>query len=146
MHQCDPVTALRFIEVRSCNDDRELIRNQVGKGVPKLTTGDGVDTGRWLVEQKNFRLRDQRAHERELLLHASAKTAGQPTRKAVHVEHLEVAVAPFLDVLRRDSSQVAYVANVFGNRQVRIKTEGLREISNLRAGIDRSTIEDLNLA
>ena len=54
---------------------------EFGKQLPELTARHRVDTGRRLVEHEQRRLVDERAGERELLLHAAGQSFGQPAAK-----------------------------------------------------------------
>ena len=89
---------------------------EVREGIPEFAAGDGIDAGGGLVEQQDARLGDERADQRELLLHAAAELAGEPVGEAVHVEHAQILVAAFEDFLRRNAAQIAAVADVFRRR------------------------------
>ena len=51
--------------------------------LPELAPRHRIDAGRRLVEQDHARLVDQRAGERELLLHAARQAVGEPVRNGV---------------------------------------------------------------
>src|SRR3712207_7689738 len=55
---------------------------EVYERVPELAARDGVDAGRRLVQQQNPWLGDERARERELLLHAAGEAAREPACEA----------------------------------------------------------------
>ena len=93
MHQRDAMAALRFVEIRRGDEDREAVGRQMRERVPEFAARNRIDAGRRLVEQQHLRLRDQRAGQRQLLLHAAAELRGQPVDEAVHVEHVEIAEA-----------------------------------------------------
>ena len=76
VHEGDAMTALRLVEVRGRQQDRDALARELGKGVPELATRDRVDTRRRLVEKKDAGLGHQRAGQRELLLHTAAEPAG----------------------------------------------------------------------
>src|SRR5258708_39803089 len=100
--------------------------------MPELAAGNRIDTSRRLVQQKYTGLSNQRADKRQLLLHPSAEPSGQAIHEGMHVEHFEVATAALVDFVRRDSAQLGDVADVFGDTEVGIQTEALRQITSLR--------------
>ena len=92
------MAALRFIEVRRGDEDRQAVGRQVRERVPELAARYRIDAGGRLIEQQDARLWHERAGERQLLLHAAAQLPGQPVREAVHVEHLQIAVTARCDL------------------------------------------------
>jgi hypothetical protein len=71
VEQRDPVASLRFVQVRRAHEDRDALLQELGEQLPELAPRHRIDTRRRLVEQDHARLVDQRAGERELLLHAA---------------------------------------------------------------------------
>jgi hypothetical protein len=94
MHQRDLVAALGFIQIRRGHHNGQAVRGQVRQGVPEFAAGDRVDARSGFIQQQHARLRHQRADQRQLLLHAAAQLSRQPVRETVHVEHLQIALAP----------------------------------------------------
>src|ERR1022692_34108 len=88
MHQRDLVAALGFIQIGRGDHDRQAVRCQMRQRVQEFAPGDWIDARGRLIEQQNARLCDQRADQRQLLLHAAAQLSRQPVLETVHVEHL----------------------------------------------------------
>src|SRR5207244_1699474 len=105
-----------------------------------------VHAGRGLVEEQDARLRDERAGERELLLHAAAQAAGQPSREWGEVEHLEVVASAGLDLRGRYPAELSHVAEVLGHAQIRVEAEALREVPDHVAGIPGGAPEEPGVA
>src|SRR5439155_22075774 len=137
------MTALRLVQVRRRQDDGDALARELGERVPELATRDRIDTSRRLVQEKNAGLGDQRAGERQLLLHAAAEPAGEPVREALHSKHREIAVAALLDVARDHSSELADVAQVLGYAQVWVEAERLGEIAHAHPRGSRRLAEKL---
>ena len=133
VHQRQPMASLGFIEIWSSDENCQAVTGQMCQGIPKFAARNRIDSGRRLIEQEHPRLGRQDAGERELLLHASTEPARQPTGKALHAKHFQISTRPFRDFFRGNAPKVANIADVFGNREVRIETEGLREIARVCA-------------
>ena len=127
-------------------NDGEPVGGEMGERIPELAAGDRIDARGGLVEKQHARLRHQRAGQRELLFHAAAEASGEAVLEAVHVEHAQIAAAALRDFVRRHAAQIADVADVFGDGEIGIETEGLREIAGVRAGFARGTAENLGRA
>ena len=65
------VAAVGLVHVRRRDDNGQAARLQVAKQIPEFAARDGVDAGRRLIEEQDFGPMDERAAERELLLHAA---------------------------------------------------------------------------
>ena len=72
VHQRDAMAAFGFIEIRSRDQNGKAVGGKMRQRVPEFAARDGIDTGGRFVQQQNLGLRDQRAGQRELLLHAAA--------------------------------------------------------------------------
>src|SRR6266702_226313 len=140
------MATLCLIEVRGCDQDSEAFGGEVSEDVPELAAGDGIDAGSGLIEQQDAGLRNQRAHERELLPHTPAQFAGEAVCESIHIEHAEILAAAIGDRLRRNAAKVATVADVFGHGQVGIQAEGLGEISGLGTHFASRLAEDDGIA
>src|SRR6266446_9233015 len=90
VHQGHAGAAFGFVEVWCRNHNGDSLARQISQRVPELTTRDGIYSGGWLVQQEDFRLDDQRASERELLLHAPAQLSGEPIREPIHAELFQI--------------------------------------------------------
>ena len=77
VHEGDPVAPLGLVEVRRREEDRHALAREPDNGIPELPARDRIDPGGGLVQQKDARLGDQRAGQRQLLLHAR-RSAGRP--------------------------------------------------------------------
>jgi hypothetical protein len=92
----------------------------MGESVPELPARNRIDAGSGFIKQKHTGLRHECTGEREFLLHSAAQTSGQTIRKAVHVEHPQIAVAAFNDLFWRNAAQIADIAYVLGNAEIRV--------------------------
>ena len=68
--------ALGFVQVRRRHHDRQPCGQELRQQLPELAPRHRIDAGRRFVEQQQLRLVDQRAGERELLLHAAGQAVG----------------------------------------------------------------------
>ncbi len=133
MHERHAVAALGFVEIGGGENNGQAIGGKVRERIPEFAARHGIDARGGLVEQQHARLRNQRAGQRQLLLHAAAQPAGQPMFEAVHVEHAQIAASAPGDLIRRHAAQIADVADVFGDGEIRIEAERLRQIAGVRA-------------
>ena len=85
--QSNAIAPLRFVEIGSGNQHGEALAGEVRERVPKLAPGHGIHACRRFIQEQNIRLGNERAHERQLLLHAAAQLRRETLGKAVHVEH-----------------------------------------------------------
>src|SRR4029078_3823950 len=97
--------------------------------LPELSTRHSVNAGRGLVEKENPRPMNERAAERELLLHAAGQRRGTSI-----VERLELRIdRRDLVVLPRDrrSEHRSEEIEVLANAQVGIEREAARPLAAL---------------
>ena len=134
MHERHPVASLGFVQVWGGENDRQAIGGKVRERVPEFAPRHGIDAGGGFVEQQHARLRNQRAGQRQLLLHAAAQPSGQPMLEPVHIEHAQVAASALGDLIGRHAPKIADIADVFRDGEIRIQAEGLRQIPGVRAG------------
>ena len=132
VNQGDAMAPLRFIEIGSGNQHGEALAGEVSERVPKLPPRHGIHACRRFIQQQDIRLGNERAHQRQLLLHAAAQLGRQPLGEAVHVKHFQIAAAALVDFRGRNVPQFADVADVFAHAQVGIEAERLGEISGPR--------------
>ena len=76
VQQRNPRAALRLVQVRRGHHDRQAARQELGEQLPELTTRHRIDAGRRLVEQQDVGPMDERAGERQFLLHAARQSIG----------------------------------------------------------------------
>src|SRR4029434_4212301 len=72
---------------------------------------------------------DERADQRELLLHAARQLSGQPAAKRRELRHLQQLMAAILELAQGVEWRQA--RDVLVDRQVAVQTEALREVSDL---------------
>ena len=89
VQQRDPVAALGFVQVRRADENRDALLQELREELPELAARHRIDAGRRLVEQDHARLVDQRARERELLLHASRQPVREPGPELHELRQLE---------------------------------------------------------
>ncbi len=115
VHERDAMAALGFVQVRCSDKDRQTLRRQVGEHVPKFTAGYRINAGSWLIEQQNSGLRHERGNKGQFLFHSTTQFPSEPVRESVHIKHSKILAAALGDLIPRNASQVATVANVFRN-------------------------------
>jgi hypothetical protein len=145
VHECHTMATLSFVEIRSSHNHSEPVDREMREGVPKLTAGYGIYTSRRFIEQQHARLRNERANERELLLHSAAETSGQSVGEAMHVEHAEVSASALSDFFGCNAAEISDIADIFRNTQIRIEAEGLRQIADHGARLPRRLAEHIRL-
>jgi len=133
VHQGHAVASLGFIHIGRGDKDRQSVCRQVSERVPEFAPRYRVYSGRRLIQQQYVRLRHQRTRERQFLLHPTAQFPGQPIREAIQVEHLQIVLAAFCDLVGSNAAQIADVTDVFENREIRIETELLGEVAGFGA-------------
>ena len=80
VQQRDTVAALGLVEVRRADENRDALLEKLGEQLPELAPRDRIDAGGRLVEQDDARLVDERARQRQLLLHPAGQPVGQARR------------------------------------------------------------------
>ena len=73
----EPMAALGFVHVMRADQHREAARGELVDFLPEIAARLGIDAGGRLVEQQQLRLVDQAGGEREALLPAAGKRAGE---------------------------------------------------------------------
>src|SRR5215831_4118542 len=74
--QADAIAALGFVQIRGGHENGDAVLEQLVEDGPKVAARYRVDAVGWLVEEQDFRLVQESAHERELLFHAARELAG----------------------------------------------------------------------
>ena len=73
MQQPDAVGALGFVQVRRGHEDGDAVLQQLIQDRPEIAAGNRIDAVGRLVQKQNLRPVQQRAHQRQLLLHAARR-------------------------------------------------------------------------
>ena len=128
VEQRDPRAALRLVQIRRRHDDRDALSEKLGKQLPELAARDRIHTGRRFVEQDQRRLMDQRAGQRELLLHATRQLVGQPRSERRQLRHVEQAVA--LSLVVADAVNLGEERDVLVDAEIAVEAEPLREVAD----------------
>ena len=129
--QRDARATLGLVEVGRRHDDGDALGEELGQQLPELAARHRVDAGRRLVEQDDLRLVDERARERELLLHAARQPIGQPVAERRELRHVEQPVAPLLVVA--EAVDLGEERDVLVDAEVAVEAEPLREVADRRA-------------
>src|SRR5690349_1736596 len=87
LNQRDAIAAVRLVHVRRRDNDREPRCFEMAEQVPEFAARHSVDACRGFVEKQKPRSVDERAAERELLLHPTRQR-----RRAPRLERLELTV------------------------------------------------------
>ncbi len=103
---------------------------------PELPARHRVDAGRRFVEQQKLRLRLQRSHERELLLHPARQRASQTAPESIHTDAREKIGGARLRSVIRNTVQLRPEIEVLVNGEVLVKREPLRHESERERAID----------
>ena len=85
VHRGEPIEPLRFFHIGRSNHDAHAgaPRADVVDQLPELAARQRVDPCGRLVEDQQVRIVDQRAAQRQLLLHAARQLAGRPVGKRI---------------------------------------------------------------
>jgi hypothetical protein len=78
VEQRHPRAALGLVQIRRRHHDRQPRRQELRQQLPEFTPRHRVDTGGRLVEQQDLGAVNQRARQRELLLHPARQLVGAP--------------------------------------------------------------------
>src|SRR5579871_3203696 len=87
MQQTDAIATLGFVEIRRGDEYGDAVLNELVENGPEIAARQRVHTVGRLVEEENLRVMEQRAHERELLLHAAGKFARLAVAELLHARH-----------------------------------------------------------
>ena len=93
VQQRDAAAALGLVEVRGGHDDGQPRREELRQQLPELAARYRVHARRRLVEEQEPGPVDQRAGERELLLHAARQAVGATAAERRQLGHVEETVA-----------------------------------------------------
>ena len=101
VHQRHARAALGLVEVRGAHQDGDAALEEVREQLPELAPAHRIDAGGGLVEQDQIGLVDQRARQRQLLLHAAGELVGEAAAERRQLGHVEQVVAALLRSRRR---------------------------------------------
>ena len=83
VQQRDAAAPLGLVQVGRGHQDRDAARQELRQQLPELAPRHRIDAGRRLVEQDQLGLVDQRAGQRQLLLHAAGQPSASRARNGV---------------------------------------------------------------
>src|SRR5262249_44107190 len=131
MHQRDAIASRRFVHVRRGDHRREPALLQASQQIPELATRHGVDAGRRLVEKQNVRTMDERAAQRELLLHAARERgrAAIPEGLELDVNRLDLLVL----ALDRRAEYRGEERQVFMDAEIRVQRKASWHVADAPA-------------
>ena len=107
------------------------VRQELREQLPELAARHRIDAGGRLVEQDQRRLVDQRAGERELLLHAARKLLREPPAERRQPRQIEQPVSRGGVVA--NAVNLGKERDVLVDAQIAVEAELLRQVSD-RAG------------
>src|SRR5262245_21465622 len=81
LNQGDAIASIRLVHVRRRDDGGQAVGSQAPQQIPELAARDRIHAGRRLVEEQDLGPVDQRAAERELLLHPARERVCAPIAK-----------------------------------------------------------------
>ena len=136
VHGREPGVPLGFVHVGG-RDHHAHLRPPPADAVdqlPELPPRQRVDAGRRLVEDQEIGIVDQRAAERQLLLHAARELAGGPLEERVEAGRAGQIVDARLPLRLALAEQPADEVHIFehAERGVEIAAEALRHVGDAR--------------
>ena len=105
---------------------------QIVEQIPNLLAMDRVEAGRGLVQKKQRRIVDERAIEREQLPHSAGQTSGRRLAFWLEIGQTEQTRDAFIQLRAGHPAGAAKKAKVLFDRQIGIKTEALRDVTEFR--------------
>ena len=138
VHGREPGVLLRFVHVGG-RDHHAHLRPASADAVdqlPELPPRQRIDAGRRLVEDQEIGIVDQRAAERQLLLHAAGELAGGPLEERIEAGRAGQIVDARFPLRLPLAEQPADEVHIFehAERGVEIAAEALRHIGDARVG------------
>ncbi len=128
VQQRHPAAALGLVQVRRRHQDRDPLREKLREEHPELAARHRIDAGRRLVEHDQVRLVDERAGQRQLLLHAARQPIGQPRAERRELRQLEQSVAARRVVVH--AVDLGEERDVLVDAQIAVEAEALREVAD----------------
>src|SRR5260370_2925244 len=126
----DVAATLGFVHVVSGDEEGDAVTGKLEEEIPELAARDGVDAGRWLVEEKKRRLVQHGAAEGEALLPAAGKVRGQAVEIGVQAIELDDFIDAALQACRVEAVNPAVKLQVFCDCEVVIEAEILRHVAD----------------
>src|SRR6266446_8459523 len=122
----DVAATLGFVHVVSGDEEGDAVTGKLEEEIPELAARDGVDAGRWLVEEKKRRLVQHGAAEGEALLPSAGKLRGQAVQIGFQAVELHDFIDAALQARRVEAVNPAVKLQVFCDGEVVIEAEILR--------------------
>ena len=122
----DPRATFRLVQVRRGHHDRQAAGKELRQQFPELTTRHGVDARRRFVEQEHVGPVDQRAGERQLLLHPTRQPIRAPRTERRQLGQGQQSIP--LRSIAADAVDLCLERDVLVDRQVAVEREPLREV------------------
>src|SRR5205807_8856282 len=101
---------------------------------PELTARQRIDAGRRLVQNQQIWVVNERAAERQLLLHAARQLAGRPAGKRIETgcgkELRDTLLALAFGLAEQAAEEVEVLK--YGQRRVQVAPEPLRHVGDAR--------------
>src|SRR5216684_949445 len=126
----DVAATLGFVHVVSGDEEGDAVTGKLEEEIPDLAARDGVDAGRWLVEEKKRGLVQHGAAEGEALLPAAGKLRGQAIEVGFEAIELDDFIDAALQARRVEAVNPAVKLQVFCDCEVVIEAEILRHVAD----------------
>ena len=131
IHQADAIGALGFVQIRRRHEHRQAVLHQLIENRPEIAARNRIDAIGRLVQKQHARLVQQRAHQRQLLLHAARKLSRRPLRETAPCASSAAAARSALRApvpgCRTDRSRTPCSRR----RQIAVQAEPLRHVADL---------------
>ena len=138
VHGREPGVLFRFVHIGGCDHHAHLrpASTDAVDQLPELPPRQRIDAGRRLVEDQEIGIVDQRAAERQLLLHAARELAGGAREERVESGRAGQIVDARFPLRLRLAEQPADEVHIFehAERRVEVAAEPLRHIGYARVG------------
>src|SRR5580700_2732622 len=124
---------LRFVHVMSSDEDGLALAAQVVEQIPNLLPMNRVEAGGWFIQEKQRWIVNKRAIHREQLPHPAGQTSSGGHSLWFEIGQTEQTLDAFIEFAGRHPAGAAKKAKIFFDGQIGIKTEALRDITELSA-------------
>src|SRR5439155_20258547 len=120
------------VEVRRGHQDGDALAQEFRQELPEFAARHGINAGRGLIEQDDLRLVNQRAGQRQLLLHAARQLIRQPSAERHQLRELEQPGTAVLDTALAHAKAVnlSEERDVLVDGEIAVEAEALREVAN----------------
>ena len=124
-------TVHRLVHIGCADEDRNFsFYGKMFQELPEFPPRERIDTDRRLVEQNQFRVGNQCAGERKLLLHAAGKTSRKAFREFCQIGHFKQSTESFTPDFCGNGAHFRAETHVFHDGQVFIEPEFLRHVAD----------------